>query len=221
MKRKTYLTVICTILLINLSYAQDKVTADAKLNIFLTLPGHNDLGQKYKFGAGGLLGLSIYVPNINTYIVPQLGFDFMPRGVGDDDTYRENIFFNDFGVEGLYPLFTSNNYRLLPFIGLSLRQERDRYLVANGNININSNGSSEPDYDKQPPIFKGSGVALSMGLENKINNYFIRVSYELYQPKVTADLSHSYDSIDQEIFPTPTQKLNLSTVKIGFGAYFW
>ncbi len=221
MKKEIQLFAFLTILLVNLSQAQEKATVDGQFNIFLSLPAHNDLGQKFDFGAGATLGAAIFLPEIKSYITPQIGFDFMPRGVGNDDTYRETIFFTNFGVEVMYQLASSDNYMLLPFARICTRKVIDRYLIANGDIMINSNGGSELDYDKQPPIFSTSAIALNFGLENRFKNaWFIRLSYELYQPKIIVDLTNSYDDIDSEIFDPLAQKLNLSTIKIGGGAYF-
>jgi hypothetical protein len=222
MNKKISVIVILTILSISLSHSQEKVSIDAKLEFFLTLPAHNDLGQKYDFGAGGMLGAAIFIPQIKSYITPQIGFDFMAaRSVGNDDTYRESIFFTNLGVEALYQVISLDNYKLSPFITISTRKVIDRYLVANGNIIVSNNGS-DLDYDKLPPLFSTSAMALNFGLENRFKDmWFIRLSYELYRPIVTANLANSYDDIDIKIFNPITQKLNLSTLKIGVGVYLW
>jgi hypothetical protein len=222
MKKEIILITLLFITLVNVSQAQEKATVDAKFDFFLTLPANNDLGQKFDFGAGAILGAAIFLPEIKTYITPQVGFDFMQaRSVGNDDTYRESIFFSSFGLEAMYQLYKVDNYQLSPFIALSSRKVIDRYLVANGNI-VSTNRGADFEYDKLPPLFSTSAFALNFGLENRFKDtWFIRLSYELYQPKVTANLSNSYDDIDNEIFDPRTQKLNLSTIKIGLGGYFW
>lgn len=220
MKKGIKLFAFCSILFVNLTYAQEKVTLDAKINITFALPVHNDLSQKYSFGAGGSFGALIYIPKIKSFIVPQAGFVLMPRGVGNDDTYRENLSYISLGTEVMYQLVSSNNYKLLPFIGIDFRKVKDRYLVANGTIIIYTDGSSDLDYDKQPPIFIKSAPAFSFGLENQFGRYCFRLSYDLFVTEVTSDLQYSYDAIDNQIFNTPTQSLNLSTVKFGFGVYF-
>jgi hypothetical protein len=121
----------------------------------------------------------------------------------------------------MYQLVELDKFKLLPYMAISSRHVIDRYLVANGTIVI-SNTGSDLEYDKLPPLFTKSALALNLGLENRFNdNLFIRLSYEFYQPKITANLANSYDDIDNQIFNPTTRKLNLSTIKIGFGAYFW
>ncbi|GGK88195.1 hypothetical protein ACD591_20935 [Rufibacter glacialis] len=222
MKKEIILFALLLIFLVDVSKAQEKATVDARFDFFLTLPANKDLGQKFDFGAGAIIGAAIFLPEIKTYFTPQVGFDFMPaRPVGNDDTYRESIFFTNFGLEAMYQLYELDNYKLSPFIAISSRKVIDRYLVANGNI-VSTNRGTDFEYDKLPPLFSTSAIALNFGLENRFNDtWFIRLSYELYQPKVNADLSNSYDDIDNEIFDPLTQKLNLTTIKIGIGAYFW
>lgn len=220
--KKNLKLLILGIALTNITIAQEKATADLKLEMFLTVPTHNDLSQKFKFGAGGDLGVAIFIPQAKTYIIPHMGFDFTPgRSVGNDDTYRETAFFTDLGLEGMYQLVEVDNYQLLPFIGISSRKVIDRYLVANGNIIISNNGH-DLEYDKLPPLFSASSVAVNIGLENRFAyNWFIRLTYQIYKPEVNANLNNSYDNIDNLIFNPTTQKLNLSMFKIGFGVYLW
>ncbi len=210
------------IILINTSQAQEKVKVDAKIGFFLALPVHNDLGQKFDFGAGGNIGAAIFIPKVKTYITPQVGLDFMAaRSVGNDDTYRESIIFTNLGLEFMYQLVDLNKYKLFPLIAISSRHVTDRYLVANGNIVI-SNTGSDLEYNKLPPLFSTSALALNFGIENRFNDiWFIKLSYELYKPEVTANLTHSRDYVDNEIFIPITRNLDLSTIKLGFGAYFW
>ena len=134
----------------------------------------------------------------------------------------ESIFFTNIGVEIMHQVFSVNHYKLFPFDGVSTRKVIDRYLRANGDIVFSSNGSSDLDYDKLPPLFEESAVSFNFGFENRFkNNWYIRLSYEWYAPEVTANLNNSYDEIDNEIFNQPTRTLNLSTLRIGAGAYFW
>lgn len=222
MRNKIKLLILTIIFLSNISLAQEKVTVDAKFDIFLTLPAHKDISQKFDFGAGAIVGAAIFLPKIKTYVTPQIGFDFMAaRSVGNDDTYRESIFFTNVGFEGMYQLLKINDYQLLPFAAVSLRKVTDRYLVANGNIVISNNGS-DLEYDKLPPLFSTSALALNIGFENRFKDtWLIRLSYELYRPQVTANLNNSYDEIDYEIFDSTTRRLNLSIVRLGVGVYFW
>jgi len=195
---------------------------DLSLGVHLALPTDPDLSQKFSYGGGATFGISVFVPKFKTYFTPQLSLDFMNRKVGHDDTYKENILFWSAGLEGMYKLFSTNGYDLLPFVGLSYKHVKDNYLVANGDIIIHSNGGSNLDYDTKPSIFSGDDIALSLGFENRINErWFIRVSYEFYNPEVDVALGNSYDSIDQSIFEGPTQKINLSLFRLGFGVYFW
>ena len=217
--KRTNLLLLTTLLLASFSYGQEKPTVDAKLGFILNLSAHNDLSQKFGFGVGATLGAAIFMPNMKSYIIPQVGFDFMPRGVGSDDTYRETMFFTNIGVEFMYTLVEVDHYKFLPFIGIDSRKVIDRYLIANGDIIVNSNGSSELDYDKQPPIFSTSALAFTIGAENRIKNWYIRLAYQIYNPQVTADLNHSYDAIDNSIFSNGTGKLNLSVISIGIGTY--
>ena len=210
---------LCTIVFINSSLAQDEFNFDMKFDLHFTVPNHIDLKQKYDFGGGGNLGASFYLPWINTYVIPRIGIDVIPRNVGEDDTYKEDIIFNNGGVELMYRIFSSDDLELLPFVGIDQKSVVDRYFISNGNIIQNSNGTTNLSYDKQPPIFASSAVASSFGLESRINKFFIKIAYEIYKVEVTPDLEHSYDEIDQEIYKTPVQILNLSTVKFGIGVY--
>lgn len=200
----------------------DRVSVDLTFDLHLMLPNDRDLSQKFDYGGGALFGVSVFVPEIKMHFIPQVGFDFMQRKVGYDDTYKEHIKFFSYGLEAMYKLVSNPGYELLPFIGLTHRNVSDNYLVANGDIIISSNGGSSLDYDTRPSIFSGSAVALNIGFENRLSDvFFIRVSYEFFNPSLTIALQNSYDNVDSQIFDTPTKSLNFSTFKFGIGAYFW